>query len=282
MQAPTTTLAPPPTADQALRDLAAQPWMPIALIVGTVVAAFVLVTWYRRHAGRARQIEHAAQASGYRYTPVDGSGLANVRFASFAGGHGVDLSNVVIAASADGATVRAFDYSTWVDVPVDDGGDVWGSARGDETPGSRRTRRVTAGTVGSGAAVRLPGVYLPRLTVRPESLRTRAVDALGGRDLQLESDEFNRIFDIRSEDRRFAELFLDPQMMNLLLETEGKVSVEVFGNWLLLTTALAGPDDLIGLLRYALVVRAAVPDLITEMYPDAERAAHEPGFRLGT
>ena len=53
---------------------------------------------------------------------------------------GVDLSNVVTATAADGTTVRAFDYSTWIDVPIEEGHDSWLSQRTEETAASRSRR----------------------------------------------------------------------------------------------------------------------------------------------
>ena len=287
-QAPTTS-APPVAADQALRDLAAEPWMPFALLIGTAVVAYVLVWFYRRHAGRARSISQVAAAHGLHYTPLDGSGLRSVRFSSFGNGDGVDLSHMISHRDADGVVTRVFDYSTWVERVVEpnnggirfqrreNDGPWWQNREGEAGP---RTQRVSTGLVRTGAAVGVPA-FLPRLVVRPESLGTKAVDALGGRDIQLESDEFNRLFDVRSPDRRFAQLFLDAGMIDLLVQTEARLTLEVFGNWMLLTSPLAAPADFPALLGYVRALRDAIPELVREMYPEAADASRTPGFRLG-
>lgn len=277
-QAPPTTSL-PPEPGEALRDLAGHPWTPAVLVIGTLVAAYVLVWLYKRHAGRGRAIAQVAASHGLAYTHVDGSGIGSIRFSSFAGGDAVDVSNTVTGNGADGAVVRVFDFSILVDRVVTEESRSGFRWNGEEVP-TDTVRRVPTGVVRTGAAIGVQA-YLPRLTVLPETWGTRAVDAVGGRDLQFESEEFNRLFDVRSEDREFARLFLDAAMMTVLLETEGKVGLEVFGNWLLITCPLARPGDFPALLRYAVALRDAVSDLVREMYPDATDAAWRPGFRLG-
>jgi hypothetical protein len=86
--------------------------------------------------------------------------------------------------------------------------------------------------------------------------------------IDLESEAFNRRFVVSCEDARFAQMFLDPQMMELMLATEGEFQFEVRGQWML----IAGPQlpaklclSLVGLAgRY----RALVPDVIREYHPD--------------
>jgi hypothetical protein len=88
---------------------------------------------------------------------------------------------------------------------------------------------TTSGPDGSGAnahtthrlwvvALRLPAA-LPRLQVTPDRAFVRAVSALGllERDIQLESDEFNRRFRVTAADQRIAFEVLHPRLMQLLL-----------------------------------------------------------------
>lgn len=62
-------------------------------------------------------------------------------------------------------------------------------------------------------------VPFARLCVRPESVADRVFGFLGARDLQLESDEFNRRFHIECDYPRFAFDVLHPRAMEMLLRS---------------------------------------------------------------
>ncbi|KGM10458.1 DUF3137 domain-containing protein [Cellulomonas bogoriensis] len=65
-------------------------------------------------------------------------------------------------------------------------------------------------------AVSLPA-YLPKLELTPENLGTRLAKALGGQDIVLESEEFNRAWRVQAHDPRFAHDILSPRLMEYLL-----------------------------------------------------------------
>ena len=56
------------------------------------------------------------------------------------------------------------------------------------------------------------------LTVVPERLVSRLRDAIGVPQINTELEEFNRAFQIRAGDARFASAFVDARMMQWLLE----------------------------------------------------------------
>jgi len=58
----------------------------------------------------------------------------------------------------------------------------------------------------------------PDLSVVPERIASRLRSALALPDIRTESGEFNRRFEVRSGDRRFAIAFLDARMMAWLLQ----------------------------------------------------------------
>jgi hypothetical protein len=62
------------------------------------------------------------------------------------------------------------------------------------------------------------GVYMPPLTVDPESFLDRFVGRITGNDIDLESEEFNRAFTVSCPDRKFAFDVLHPQLMEFLLQ----------------------------------------------------------------
>lgn len=67
------------------------------------------------------------------------------------------------------------------------------------------------------------------LTVVPERLVSRLRDAIGVPQINMELEEFNRAFQIRAGDARFASAFVDARMMRWLLERGPGVGFEVSG-----------------------------------------------------
>jgi hypothetical protein len=65
------------------------------------------------------------------------------------------------------------------------------------------------------------------LLVVPERLGSRLLGALGVRDIEMESESFNRAFHVRAADRRFASAFVDARLMEWLLGRGEGVGFEV-------------------------------------------------------
>jgi hypothetical protein len=63
------------------------------------------------------------------------------------------------------------------------------------------------------------GAGFPDLSVTPEGFLGRIAGRLTNTDIELESEEFNRAFTVRSADRKFATDVLHPRMMEFLLQT---------------------------------------------------------------
>ena len=76
------------------------------------------------------------------------------------------------------------------------------------------------------------GVPLPHMSVTPENFLGRFVGRLTGSDIDLESEDFNRAFAVRADDRKFATDVLHPRMMEYLLQVPDRGWV-LTGGWLL-------------------------------------------------
>jgi hypothetical protein len=98
------------------------------------------------------------------------------------------------------------------------------------TTGSGRTRRTHSHRV---VEVPMP-IDGPALTIAPERLRHKAWQAVGGADLDFESDGFSRRFWVKAEDRRLAYDTITPAMMEFLLERSGRWTWHWHGRSLLL------------------------------------------------
>ena len=80
--------------------------------------------------------------------------------------------------------------------------------------GQTRTRSVvhpySVVAVGTGAS-------FPPLRVTPEGMVGRLIGRITDSDIELESEDFNRMFTVSSPDRKFASDVLPPRMMQLLM-----------------------------------------------------------------
>lgn len=56
------------------------------------------------------------------------------------------------------------------------------------------------------------------LVIKREGIHHKLFDALGGEDIDFESDEFSRKFWVKCENRKFAYAVIHPRMMDLLLQ----------------------------------------------------------------
>lgn len=117
-------------------------------------------------------------------------------------------------------------------------------------------------------AIMLPR-EVPSVSIAPEGLLTKM--GIGGRgDFQLESEEFNRRFDVRVQDRdrALAIRLFDAQFQRFLLEMFRGRSVELFGRVLLVAGNPAGEDgalfgdikELPGARRDAALIASRLPE----------------------
>ncbi|MBK9179082.1 MAG: hypothetical protein IPM45_05815 [Acidimicrobiales bacterium] len=197
---------------------------------------------------RLRELRAAVAAHGLAYSVEDPFGSATPPFELLRRGDVRGADNVVWRPGDPGG-LRVFDY-WWADEHQDRNGQI-----------RRDYRRCTAATVEA-------GWLWPELTLDPETAITRAANHLGARDIEFESDEFNRMFSVHCDDRRFANAFLDARMIELLLSTRGECHVAVKNRWILVWTDRELPGRLVpGMLGLLDSIRDRVPRLVYEYWP---------------
>jgi hypothetical protein len=103
----------------------------------------------------------------------------------------------VLLGSYDGRHMVAFDYEYKT------------------TSGSGKDRRTT--THRYSVLALHAGAVFPGLQVTPQNILTGFFGRLTNSDIELESEDFNREFLVRCENRKFASDVLHPRMMELLL-----------------------------------------------------------------
>lgn len=172
----------------------------IGPLVVLVVVAVLGVMAFGLLQARKRREELAAFAvqHGWTHTARDNSWTRRFSGPPFGRGHTRRATNV-LQGQHDGRPMVAFDYSYQV------------------TTGSGENRSTTTyhhSVIGLGVGRRLPA-----LSVTPEGFFGRLVGRLTNRDIELESEDFNRAFTVTCPDRKFAFDVLHPRMMELLLRT---------------------------------------------------------------
>ena len=245
-----------------------------------LAASLVVGIWMVRslvlHRGRAHQIERAAATAGMQYREQDGHGLSKLGFHHMPRGDGKGWSatNVVTLEDRGGNKIHAFDVRSWVEYTVIEdhqGQQVVVRGTSKDGPASARVVRKFTGATFSGALARLP-INAPRLVIARENLASKLFSAATRLDLDVESEAFNRWYHVIGSDRQFARDILDARMIDLMTQTEGKISFEFHGNWLLLHTTQLEPELMPGLARLAEQMSRVVSPLVIDRWPSAAGA----------
>jgi hypothetical protein len=212
----------------------------VALVVGGL-----LYQWHRDRARREAWLLSATKL-GLNYSREDPFRLDTLPFGLFRQGRGRGVENVVWG-PWQALDVKVFDYWYYTE-STDSKGNT-----------SRRYHRFTCG------CTPVPASW-PHLSVARETILTRLGDFAGFRDIQFESDEFNRCFQVKSGDERFASYVIDPRMMEWLLEAGPGWTFEVHGGWLLVHTGKVRDSDFTNHLRAMGGFLRTVPDVVRDVY----------------
>ncbi len=204
-------------------------------VLGFGLVVVVGVLSWRAQAKRREALSTFARSRGWAFDPRTSDLPPGWSGTPFEEGRAKRIAGVVTGV-LDGLPVEAFDY-TYVTESRHDG-------RSEST-----THHVAV------CALTLPA-YLPRLSITPENALTRMGHAIGlGSDIELESDDFNRAFTVRSPDPRFASDVLNARFMERLLAAE-PVPWRIDGNRAI--TWWGRPLDPLRLLARADVLRGVV------------------------
>lgn len=166
------------------------------LAIGLTLVVVVGVLGYLGAQRRRDEMAAYAASRGWRYETQQPALVDRFPGAPFGRGHSRQAFNVIYGRH-DGRDFCSFDY------------------RYSETSGSGEDRRTT--TYRFSVLAMSLGVPVPDLEVSPENLFGRVIGRLTDSDIELESEDFNRAFTVRSPDRKFASDLLHPPMMEFLL-----------------------------------------------------------------
>ena len=201
----------------------------IILLFVVVVAAGVAISYYLKQK-RRQELALTARQFGLEYSPVDALGCLGLSFALFAKGDGRGVENVM--------------WGTWQGIPLREF-DYWYY---EESTDSRGNRSKTYYRFS--CAVTEIEAHCSSLRVERENLFTSIADHIGLHDIEFESEEFNQEFNVKGEDRKFANDFIDARMMQ----------------WLLCYGKRRAPLELVPLVGTVKQFREHVPRVVFELY----------------
>lgn len=218
--------------------------------VGLVLVGVVAYLQHRRTQARREELLLTATQLGLQFDVRDPFGLTGLPFATLRTGDRRKTHHVLHGV-LDGDHVQVFD----LDVEHDS----------TDAKGNRQTRteHYTCATLA------VPGAWFPHLELDRENLLTRAKGALGFRDIEFESDAFNRAWHVRCRDKRFAYALIDTGVMEFLLDLEG-FRFELNNDGMLAVHRRVGPEDFLSMHRALVALRGVLPDVAKELYPGAD------------
>ncbi len=217
---------------------------PFLLFLVVAIAAAGVSYYLKRR--RREELARMARQLGLEFSPTDVLGCLDLPFRLLSRGDGRGVENVM--------------WGTWQQMPVREF-DYWYYEESTDSKGhrSRTYHRFSC------AVTELEAACSP-ITISRENLLTRLADAIGLDDLEFELEEFNRAFNVKAKDRRFAVALVDQRMMRYLLGTDPGFAFEVCGRWILCYGKRRRPTELIPLLGTLKGFRDHVPRVVFDLY----------------
>jgi hypothetical protein len=226
-----------------------------ALIVVGILVLVGLGIWYSWYAKKKRREELAIAAKqlGLQYSAEDVLGCLALPFGLLRKGDGRGTENVLWG-TWQGMDLREFDFWYY-----------------DETTDSEgHTSRSYSHFSCVATQLQLTAA---ELSVTRENIFTRFADHVGLRDIEFESEQFNREFNVKSSDKKFANDVLDARMMQWLLQTGDGFAFEMNGPYMLTYCKRLRPTELTPLLGVMKGYIDHVPKVAYSLYGDSAKAA---------
>jgi hypothetical protein len=217
----------------------------IWIVVVAAVVAGLLISWHLRMR-RRQDLASFALAHGLEFSIPDPFGLLGLPFRFLTKGDGRGVENVVWGAYG-GQPLKAFDY--W----------YYEQSTSSEGTTSRTYHRFSC------VVLELPAAF-PALQVMPEGVLSRLADHVGLRDLEMESEEFNRRYQVDAGAREFAYEVVDARMIRWLLGLGWPLSFALSGPYALLWTKRMAPSRLATLMGAAGSFRKRIPRMVWGRY----------------
>lgn len=221
--------------------------MSVLVILGFVaIAALGAYLSYYFKKKRREELAGMAKRLGLQYSLQDVQGCLGLPFALLQKGDGRGTENVLWG-TWQGIDLREFDY--------------WYYEESTDSEGHRSKTYYRF----SCAATPIEATCA-HLTLARENLFTRMADHMGLRDIEFESEDFNRAFNVKCKDKKFANDMIDARMIQWLVAVDGAFHFEVSGNWMLCFSKKRKPIELVPLLGTLEQFHEQVPRVVYELY----------------
>ena len=192
---------------------------------------------------------------GWTYVERDDQWVDVFDGAPFGQGHNRKATNV-LSGQYDGRPFIAFDYVYYT------------TETSTDSEGHTTTREESHnfGIVGLDMVAELGNHPFPSLCVSPEGVFGRMIGRLTNRDIELESEDFNRAFTVTSQERKFASDVLHPRMMEYLLQRP-KTQFRFDRRWILnVETGSPKVEEVESRLQYLDGIVDQVPAFVWQQY----------------
>ena len=219
----------------------------LILFVGLVLVGGIAYLSYLSKKKRRLGFATMARQLGMQYSEEDPLGLLGEPFALFSKGDGRGIENVIWG-PWQGLDVSAFDY--WYYEESTDG-------KGNR---SKTYYRFDCAIAPVDAAC-------PPLTIERENVLTKLAGALSFHDIQFEDETFNKEFNVRSPEPKFANDAIDARMMQWLIAHGKPFRIELAGNRILVAGEKCAPTELLQVIGTAKGFLEQLPRVVFSLYP---------------
>jgi hypothetical protein len=218
------------------------------------VALAVWYSWYRKQQRRQALAAFAA-TNGLQYSRDDPFGILGYDFHLLRMGDGRGCENVL--------------SGTWGHIPIIET-DYWYYTESKDSNGntSRSYKNFSA-------LVAELETDVPYVSAHRETLLSRLADHVGFHDIDFESEDFNREFQVQADDREFAFKLIDARMMQWMLSVGRGFGFEIRGSKVLVYCGRMSPVELPALFGTAVAFRDHVPRLVWNEYGTNRRELPE-------
>lgn len=219
------------------------------LAAGVVGIITVLIASYVLKMRRRQGLAQLASRYGFTYTLHAPPGLLAYGFPLFFKGDGRGAENGIVG--------------EWKSMPFK-AADFWYFTESRDSKGNR-TKNYSRFSV----AVLELDAWLPDIDIHRENVFTLLGDKLGLKDIDFESEEFNRAFQVKAKNRKFAFELVDPRMMQWLLSCDRRFGFEVHGKGVLIYSKRLKPAEMLPLIATLKEFEERVPRLVWTNYGTA-------------
>lgn len=223
----------------------------VGIILLLLVAGAIGYLSYYFRKKRREELARMATQLGLQYSKSDPFGLLSLPFGLLSRGDGRGVENVVWG-TWQGMEVKEFDY--------------WYYEERRDSKGKRSRTYYKFSCVVSEIPAASPGLAISR-----ENVFTRMADGLGFRDIDFELEEFNRAFQVKGKDRKFANDLIDARMMRWLLGAGKEWGFELSGPYVLCSSKRRKPAELVALLGTLQGFQGNIPRVVWSLYGTGDR-----------